>query len=110
VEGQDTFGQAGLLLRMQHRSHGSEEGEADPWPAETLAGRIRSGSSSKGETGCSKRANWRQILLPWTTLAGVSRALADLEGQFLQHLDLLKRDVRYEEWSHAHGFFEAGDK
>ena len=26
-------------------------------------------------------------------LAGVSRALADLEGQFLQHLDLLKRDV-----------------
>ena len=26
-------------------------------------------------------------------LAGVSRALTDLEGQFLQHLDLLKRDV-----------------
>ena len=26
-------------------------------------------------------------------LAGVSRALADLEGQFLQHLDLLKRNV-----------------
>ena len=26
-------------------------------------------------------------------LAGVSRALADLEGQFLQHLDLLKRGV-----------------
>ncbi len=26
-------------------------------------------------------------------LAGVSRALGDLEGQFLQHLDLLKRGV-----------------
>ncbi len=26
-------------------------------------------------------------------LAGVSRALSDLEGQFLQHLDLLKRGV-----------------
>ena len=26
-------------------------------------------------------------------LAGLSRALTDLEGQFLQHLDLLKRNV-----------------
>ena len=26
-------------------------------------------------------------------MAGVTRALADLEGQFLQHLDLLKRGV-----------------
>ncbi len=39
-----------------------------------------------GEPGPGVEARARE-------LAGVSRALADLEGQFLQHLDLLKRGV-----------------
>ncbi len=30
VDGQDTLGQAGLLLHMEHRIRGSKEEEADP--------------------------------------------------------------------------------
>lgn len=44
-------------------------------------------------------------------LAGVSRALGDLEGQFLQHLDLLKRGVLSEtEFSKANEVARSGEE